>query len=207
MKTQETLVVPILRKIFNAKVTSKDLTDREWDSQGVDKIVKQGKSSFFLSVRSRTHGGYKQRLKPLNVTIRSKRPIGSTEIDHLNARYAFYGVTDAYDNSKLATRFFWWVIYRMDYVRDSLENGQLKPGGELWEKYPDKGSWNPGLMEFTNTDGTKYLQIPISLLEEEKWIVARYTEDGGVEQIDRNADLYGSKLQSLLRDFIWYPVG
>jgi len=201
MQTQERLVVPILRETYHAEVVSKDLTDREWDSQGIDKIIKQGKNSFFLSVRSRTHGGYPQRKSPLNVTIRSERPIGTAEIHHLNARYSFYGVTNAQNNSVPATSFFWWVIYRLHSLRGALDDGRLKLGGELWKKYPDISSWQPGIKEEYNEDGTKWLQIPLSLLENEKWLVARYTKKGGLEQIDKNAELYNARIKLKLEDF------
>lgn len=206
METQERLVVPILREVYHAEVVSKDLTDREWDSQGIDKIIKQGKNSFFLSVRSRTHGDYPQRKFPLDVTIRSGRPIGTAEIHHLNARYSFYGVTNSFNNLIPATDFFWWVIYQLYSLRGAIDDGRLKPGGELYLKYPDKGdSWNPGVKEEPNDDGTKRLQIPVSLLRNEGWLVARYTTRGGLEQIDKNVELYNARIKLKLEDFFRAP--
>lgn len=194
MSVQESLLVPHLSKILQARIISRDMNSDWADWAGIDKEVVRSREKFLMSVRTRRVSKFCE--IPKDVTVRYAIPTGDpTEINKLNTQYSFYGVTDTPEGSwVLPTRFLWWAIWKPQPFRELVLRGQIMPGTATWTEWRLSLHPAPG--------GYQLLAIRLEALEDHKLLVAKRVGDGPIDQKDEFFALAGKRiLVRSLEDF------
>jgi len=139
--TRRNKVEATIRYVAGDIINIEEANTHKDTKEATDYIVKV--SSGDIACRIRREGYWPN---PGDFTIRVDRPSGAqTELEKIRngfARWYLY----AWDDELSARYFEYWVFVDLDAVRGA---------GLLEREYP----------EFTNPDGTKFIAIPLSLLE------------------------------------------